>query len=174
MEPIVIVHGGAGDIPRSRIHGKLRGCKLAAQLGHYTLLKTGSVLDAVEEAVKHMELDDFFNAGYGSVLTCEGNVEMEASIMNGKDLKAGCVTGIVDVMHPISVARRVMEKTPHNFLGFNGAMKFVMSQGIEMVEPGSLVTEYAREALEDWRDSQKTGGIIKFAKTEIGHRKDEV
>lgn len=47
---------------------------------------------------------------------------MEASIMNGKDLKAGCVTGIVDVMHPISVARRVMEKTPHNFLGFIGAI----------------------------------------------------
>lgn len=174
MEPIVIVHGGAGDIPRSRIHGKLRGCKLAAQLGHYTLLKTGSVLDAVEEAVKHMELDDFFNAGYGSVLTSDGNVEMEASIMNGKDLKAGCVTGIVDVMHPISVARRVMEKTPHNFLGFNGAMKFIKKQGIEMVEPGSLVTEYAREALKNWKDSQKTGGIIKFIKTEIIHIKEEV
>ena len=53
-------------------------------------------------------------------------------------------------------------------------MKFVKQQNIEMVEPGSLVTEYAREALEDWRDSQKTGGIIKFAKTEIGHRKEEV
>jgi beta-aspartyl-peptidase (threonine type) len=93
--------------------------------------------------------------------------------MDGKSLKVGCVAGIVDIMHPISVARRVMEKTPHNFLGFEGAMTFARAQNFETLPPGSLVTEYAKEALEDWKDVQKKGGI-RFAKTEIGHKEDEV
>lgn len=172
MQPIVIVHGGAGDIPKSRVHGKLRGVRQSAQIGYYTLMETGSALNAVEAAVQHMELDDFFNAGYGAVLTTEGTVELEASVMDGKTLKAGCVAGVVDVMHPISVARRVMEKTPHNFLGFHGANRFIKQQEFKLLEPGALVTEYAKEALADWKEEQKSGGLT-FAKTEIGHRKDE-
>jgi L-asparaginase / beta-aspartyl-peptidase len=93
MEPIMLVHGGAGDIPRSRIHGKLRGVRQAAQIGYYILMQTGCAMDAVEAAVQHMEIDDFFNAGYGAVLTTEGTVELEASVMDGKTLKAGCVAG---------------------------------------------------------------------------------
>ena len=67
-----------------------------------------------------------------------------------------------------------MEKTPHNFLGFDGAKKFIKQQGFELVDPNSLISDYAREALDDWTNTQKTGGILRFAKTEIGHRKDEV
>lgn len=63
FEPIVLVHGGAGAIPDSRDHGKLVGCKLATKLGYKKLMETGSVLDAVEEAVRSMELDEYFNAG---------------------------------------------------------------------------------------------------------------
>lgn len=63
MEPIVLVHGGAGDIPDSRDTGKLIGCKLATRRGFDKLLATGSVLEAVEEAVRSMELDEYFNAG---------------------------------------------------------------------------------------------------------------
>lgn len=63
IEPIVLVHGGAGDIPDSRDNGKFVGCKLAARLGYAKLKSTGSVLEAVEEAVRSMELDDNFNAG---------------------------------------------------------------------------------------------------------------
>lgn len=135
-------------------------------------MQTGNALEAVEAAVKHMELDQDFNAGYGSVLTTEGTVEMEASIMDGKTLKAGCVTGVVDIMHPITVARRVMDKTPHNFLGFHGANKFIKQQEFELVEPGSLVTDHAVQALEHWKEDKKSGNL-KFAKTEIGHGKDE-
>ncbi|CRK91256.1 CLUMA_CG004936, isoform A [Clunio marinus] len=166
------VHGGAGDIPMSRVHGKLRGVKQAAQLGFYVLNQTGSAMDAVEAAVKHMEIDDFFNAGYGAVVTTEGTVELEASVMDGNTLKAGCVAGVIDIMHPISVARRVMEKTPHNFLGFHGANQFIKQQEFEVLKPGSLVTDYAREALEEWKECQRSGGL-KFAKTEIGRRHDE-
>lgn len=63
IEPIVLVHGGAGDIPDSRDHGKLVGCKLATKSGYKKLMSTGSVLEAVEEAVRSMELDEYFNAG---------------------------------------------------------------------------------------------------------------
>lgn len=63
MEPVVLVHGGAGDIPDSRDDGKKQGTKLAARLGYKKLLSGGSVIDAVEEAVRAMELDENFNAG---------------------------------------------------------------------------------------------------------------
>ena len=150
MEPIVLVHGGAGDIPDSRDAGKLSGCIVAAKIGYQCLSAGGSVLDAVELAVKSMELDENFNCGYGSVLTLKGTVEMEASIMNGSDLRAGCCTLIQDIVHPISFARRVMEKTPHNFLGGRAAMDFAVAQGFTVGSPGSMVTEKAREALEDF------------------------
>lgn len=172
MDPIVLVHGGAGDIPKSRVQGKLRGVRQAASIGFYYLGQTGSALEAVIAAVKHMELDDNFNAGYGAVLTTEGTVELEASIMDGKTLKAGCIAGVVDIMHPIAAAQRVMEKTPHNFLGFHGANKFIKQQEFPQLKPGALITDYAREALEDWKQEQKSGGV-KFAKTEIGHKRDE-
>lgn len=136
-------------------------------------MHNGSALDAVEAAVKHMELDDNFNAGYGAVLTTEGTVELEASVMDGKTLKAGCVSGVVDIMHAVTAARRVMEKTPHNFLGFHGANEFIKQQkDFELLKPNALVTDYAKDALEDWKKSQKTGGLL-FAKTEIGHKRDE-
>lgn len=173
MEPIVLVHGGAGDIPQSRVSGKLRGVRQSAQIGYYILMQTGCAMDAVEAAVKHMELDGDFNAGLGSVLTTEGTIEMEASVMDGKTLKAGCCTGVVDVMHPISVARRVMEKTPHNFLGFHGANRFIKQQEIETLQPGVLITDQAKDALEDWKEEQRSGNL-RFAKTEIGHKGNEV
>jgi L-asparaginase / beta-aspartyl-peptidase len=169
MQPIVLVHGGAGDIPTSRVNGKIVGCKLAAKLGYKILQETNNVLDAVEVAVRSMELDENFNCGYGSVLTTAGCVEMEASIMHGAEGKAGCCSLVEDIMHPISVARLVMEKTPHNFLAGVGVMDFAREQGIEVMSPpGQLVTEYARQALEEWKKQHKKHGEVKFARTEIG------
>lgn len=150
MDPIVLVHGGAGDIPDSRNTGKLTGTKLAARLGYKVLMGGGSVVDAVEEAVKSMELDDNFNCGYGSVLTLAGTVELEASIMNGQDLSAGCCTLLNDIYHPISVARKIMEDTPHTFLGGQSAMEFAVTKGFVVQPPGCMVTEKAKEALEDF------------------------
>ncbi|XP_058442715.1 probable isoaspartyl peptidase/L-asparaginase GA20639 [Malaya genurostris] len=166
LEPIVLVHGGAGDIPRERVEGKLEGVRLAATIGYRKLQETGNVLDAVEEAVRSMELDPYFNAGYGSVLTSDGNVEMEASIMNGATLRAGCVSLVNDIYHPISLARKVM-KTPHNFLAGDGAMRLAEQEGIQKLEPGQLVTDYARIALEEWREGQLRGEM-EYARTEIG------
>jgi beta-aspartyl-peptidase (threonine type) len=151
MEPIVLVHGGAGDIPDSRVPLKLTGVKKAASLGYQILKNGGSVVDAVEEAVKSMEDDEAFNAGYGSVLNLDGNVEMDASIMIGATLNSGAVTVVKDIAHPITLARRVMEKTPHFLLAGEGANRFAKEQGFPTVPAGALVSKYAEEALENFK-----------------------
>lgn len=157
----MLVHGGAGDIPDSRVNGKILGVKLSANIGYGILKNGGSVVDAVEAAVKSMELDESFNAGYGSVLNLDGEVEMDASIMIGSNLSAGAVTIVKDIAHPITLARLVMEKTPHVLLAGHGANKFAREQGIETLPEGTLVSKYALEALEDFK---KTGDN----RTEIG------
>ncbi|GLV32979.1 uncharacterized protein CBL_08958 [Carabus blaptoides fortunei] len=161
MECIILVHGGAGDIPDSRVPGKISGVKLAANVGYKVLNQGGNALDAVEAAIRVMEDDENFNAGFGSVLNLAGEVEMGASIMNGTDLGAGAVALLQDVANPISVARRVMECTPHVLLGAHGASKFARDQGFPIVSPASLVSDYARQALDEFK---RTG----YVRTEIG------
>lgn len=151
MEPIVLVHGGAGDIPDSRVNGKISGVKEAAKIGYNLLKNGGTVVDAVEAAVKYMEDDEAFNAGYGSVLNLDGEVEMDASIMVGSNLSAGAVTIVKNIPHPISLARLVMEKTPHVLLAGHGANKFAKEQGIPTLPEGKLVSKYALEALENFK-----------------------
>ncbi|XP_055383100.1 probable isoaspartyl peptidase/L-asparaginase GA20639 [Condylostylus longicornis] len=153
FEPIVLVHGGAGDISISSIPFKLKGVKLAARTGYKKLLETGNVLDAVEEAVRSMEIDEYFNAGFGSVLTWNGTVEMDASIMNGYNLDAGCVSLAENILHPISLARHVMYKTRHTYLAGDGLMNFAKNENFEILPPGALVTKRAQKALEDYKNS---------------------
>ncbi|KAJ6636748.1 putative isoaspartyl peptidase/L-asparaginase [Pseudolycoriella hygida] len=170
IEPVVIVHGGAGVTPDSRDIANYLGTKLAARIGYDKLLSGGSVLDAVEEAVRSMELDENFNAGLGSVLNVDGIASMEASIMSGNNLNAGCVTMVEDILHPISLARRVMENTNHTFLGGDGAMSLAKEQGIEILTPkGQLVTQRAKDALEAFKNCKAKGLCTLDAKTEIGH-----
>lgn len=140
IQPILLIHGGAGAISDDRVAGKFAGLKRAIRESMHYLVpenadQEGSALDAVEAAVKVMECDGHFNAGYGSVLNLEGNVEVEASIMNGQDLAAGCVTLLHDIMHPISVARVVMQHTKHTFLGGQAAQTFAINEGFEQL-PG--------------------------------------
>ncbi|CAG9860104.1 unnamed protein product [Phyllotreta striolata] len=163
MEPILLIHGGAGNIPDARVPGKISGCKRSLRMGYDVLKNGGTALDAVEAAVRYMEDDENFNAGYGSVLNLDGEVEMDASIMVGSTLSAGAVTVVRDIKNPISLARLVMEKTPHVLLAGAGANKFASENGVPTVAPGSLVTQAAREALENFK---KKGGKL----TEIGHK----
>lgn len=109
------------------------------------------------------------------MLTIDGNVELEASIMDGRNLHGGCVTGIKDILYPITVARRVMDKTNHNFLGGDGAMEFARNEGFEILKPpGQLVTPYALEALDEYKAELATGRDMTYAKTEIGHNENEI
>lgn len=111
--------------------------------------------------------------GYGSVLTFDGTVEMEASIMDGRNLKAGICTLVEDIYHPITLAKTVMLKTNHTFLGGPSVMKFARQQNFEILPPGSLVTEFAKEALEEYKKHHAAGLDTTNAPTEIG-RRDEV
>jgi len=145
----IIVHGGAGTIKKEeRIPKVLDGVKEAILAG-WKELKRGSALDAVEEAVKALEDNPIFNAGTGSVLTLDGKVEMDAAIMRGKTLEAGAVAGIQGVKNPISVARKVMEKTDHVLLSGEGAVKFARLLGFGEYNP---ITD---ERLGQWEDLRK-------------------
>lgn len=124
---VLMVHGGAGAVSNNEAYRE--GMKRALQEGERILQSGGSALDAVERSVSVLEDDPVFNAGKGSVLNEDGEVEMDASIMEGKTLHAGAVAGVRGVKNPVSLARAVMEKTQHVFLIGDGAMAFAKSIG---------------------------------------------
>lgn len=104
----------------------------------------------------------------------DGDVEMEASIMDGRNLNAGCCTLVQDIHHSISLARDVMLKTNHTFLGGVNVNKFARELGYEILPSGALVTQFAKEALEEYKKQHALGADVTNAPTEIGNRNDEV
>lgn len=130
--------------------------KDALNAGYSVLKSGGSSLDAVEVAVKVLEDSPLFNAGKGSVFTAEGTNEMDASIMEGKTLKAGSVAGVTTIKNPISAARKVMEKSPHVMMTGKGAEKFAAEQKLEIVSP-----EYFFDSLryKQWQKIKETEKI---------------
>uniref|UniRef100_A0A8D0VA72 Isoaspartyl peptidase/L-asparaginase n=1 Tax=Sus scrofa TaxID=9823 RepID=A0A8D0VA72_PIG len=145
-----------------------QGIVKAATVGYNILKEGGSAVDAVEGAVVVLEDDAEFNAGHGSVLNENGEVEMDASIMNGKDLSAGAVSAVRCVANPIKLARLVMEKTHHCFLTDQGAAKFAADNGIPAIPGEQLVTERNKKRLEKEKhekcaqksDPQKSLGTV--------------
>lgn len=123
------IHGGAGTILQSTMTPEKElayknGLQDAIEAGESILKSGGSAFDAVELAIIQLENNPLFNAGKGAVFTNTGTHEMDASIMNGKDLRAGAIAGVQGVKNPISLARAVMEKSEHVLLTGNGAMEF--------------------------------------------------
>ena len=141
MSYAIVVHGGAGP-KRDQEEGEAAraGCLAAAELGAAVLAKGGSALDAVEQAARALEDNPLFNSGLGAVLNADGEVELDASVMNGETLQAGAVAVVKTVKNPVSLARLVMEKTPHVLLVGDGADAFARAQGVPAIVPGSLVT----------------------------------
>lgn len=129
------VHGGAGKWRSERSKSGVEGVKRAAGIGMGILKHGGSSVDSVMEAVVVMEDDGLFNAGYGSSLSMEKKVEMEASIMDGKTLQAGAAALLSDVKNPIRLARVVMEKTDHVFVVGEGAEKLAKAERLERRKP---------------------------------------
>lgn len=159
----IAVHGGAGVIPaaeltpaRRRAFNQALGAALRA--GFELMEAGGASLDAVVAAVKALEDDPLFNAGRGSVLTAGGHHELDASIMDGRDLRAGSVAGVRHVRNPVELARLVMDRSPHVMLAGPGADEFALEMGLEPVPNGFFSTERRRAELErHLRGEARTG-----------------
>ncbi|AEG51020.1 Asparaginase [Sphingobium chlorophenolicum L-1] len=145
----IIVHGGAKTIDPA-LHARNRGgCRAAAAAGATVLRYGGCAVAAVEAAIRVLEDDDIFNAGFGSVLNADGEVEMDAAIMDGRDLSVGGVTGVRRIRNPIAAARMILPARPV-LLAAEGAERFVAGQGMAlcdpagMIAPGRMASEYAK------------------------------
>jgi len=148
----IVLHGGAGIIERSSMNPQTEAAyraslKQALEAGTAILDRGGSSLDAVEAAIRVMEDDPLFNAGRGSVFTADGKIELDAAIMNGATLEAGAVADVTHTRHPISLARAVMEKSPHVFLVGQGADAFSVQAGLEQVDQSFFFTERRWQSL---------------------------
>jgi L-asparaginase / beta-aspartyl-peptidase len=150
MKTAIIVHGGAGawDMDSERLQQGKLACRRAAQAGQAVLLKGGNALDAVETAVRILEDSSYLDAGRGSYLNAEGQIEMDALIMNGRTLELGAVGAIQLIQNPISLARRVMEDSPHCFLVGHGAEAFAERIGIPRCTLEDLVARESMDALD--------------------------
>uniref|UniRef100_A0A3B4ZVU6 Isoaspartyl peptidase/L-asparaginase n=1 Tax=Stegastes partitus TaxID=144197 RepID=A0A3B4ZVU6_9TELE len=151
MSAVLVVHGGAWAIPDELAKASVDGVKTAACEGFAVLKRGGSALDAVEAAVRTLEDNAVFNS-HGAALNTDGEVELDAIIMDGRTLACGAVSSVQNIAHPVSLARAVMEKTSHVMLTGRGANLFAESIGITTVPTDTLVTEYERK---EW-EKQKT------------------
>lgn len=151
------IHGGAGVIDRGVLTPEKdkvyrAGLDAALQAGGAILDKGGTALDAVAAAVRVLEDNPLFNAGRGAVFTADGRNELDASIMDGRTLKAGAVAGVTRTRHPVDLARAVMERSPHVMLAGPGADRFSEEQGLEQVDPSWFRTEERWQQFEAWRE----------------------
>ncbi|PWA65034.1 peptidase T2, asparaginase 2, nucleophile aminohydrolase [Artemisia annua] len=140
----IAVHGGAGvdpNLPTERQEQAKQLLTRCLNLGIEALRSSVSAIDVVELVVRELESDPLFNSGRGSALNENGTVEMEASIMDGSGRRCGAVSGLTTVKNPISLARLVMDKSPHSYLAFSGAEKFARQMGVETVENDYFITQ---------------------------------
>ena len=158
----IVIHGGAGtinkSIPDSLKEKYLTSLSEALMIGKEVLEKGGKSINAVEQVVRYLENNPLFNAGKGAVYTSDGTHELDASIMDGSNLSTGAVTLIKRVKNPITLARHVMEKTPHVLLGGEGAEKFAEEMGLEIVENNYFDTENRQNQLK--KEKEKVKGTV--------------
>lgn len=151
--PVIAIHGGAGTIARELLTPEKeaefhQALEAALDAGWKVLDAEGSALDAVEQAVRSLEDCPLFNAGRGAVFNAAGEIELDASIMDGATLRAGAVTNVRTVRNPVSLARAVMAHTPHVLLAGAGAEAFARERALEIVPPDYFETDARRAALQ--------------------------
>ena len=162
--PAILVHGGAGNLgpddPASfgTDAPRLVGVREAARAAWEILSAGGSALDAVEAAVRTLEDDPTYNSATGACLTAAGDVELDASIMDGQTLRCGAVAVVKDVKNPLALARRVMERSEHVLLAGTGASAFAREVGIAAYDNALLVTPPQRARWERLRGTGEMGG----------------
>jgi beta-aspartyl-peptidase (threonine type) len=160
----IIVHGGVGAVPGDREYVVVDGVREAVLTGNGVLDAGGSSLDAVEAAIKVLEDNAQFNSGTGSVLTFDGEVEMDAAVAYGPSLEFGAIAGIKNIQHPISLARMVMEKTDHVLLQGDGAQEFARMLG---VPPHNPITEERRAQWHKYREKFLRGDTGDWPKLRV-------
>lgn len=144
----LVIHAGAWNIPDDEKEAHLNGLRTALECGWKVLKQKGSAVDAVEAAVVVMEDDPTFDAGRGSILNMDGSIEMDASIMDGKNLEAGGVAALRNFPNPVKVARKVMEETDHVLLAGEGCEAFARKMGFQPVPIKTLLTSRELKRLE--------------------------
>ena len=146
----LVIHGGAvtmkpGELSPEEEAAQRAGLAEALQVGWEILHRGGPALDAVEAVVRSLEDNEHFNAGRGSGLTQQGEVKMDAAIMDGRTLNAGAVCAVPYVQNPISLARAVMEHSPHVCLSEVGALELALEKGLPVKAPSYFLTEKTRQ-----------------------------
>jgi beta-aspartyl-peptidase (threonine type) len=138
------------------------GLEAALAAGSSILEKQENALDAVEAAVRVLEEDSCFNAGRGSVLTAAGCIELDAAIMDGRDRRAGAVSGLRTTRAPISLARRLLDDGPHVFLSGHGADDFARDHGFEQVENSWFEVPERRAQLDELMNAGGFDDEVKY------------
>jgi len=158
----LVIHGGAGTLRRESMSAETEqafrtALRHALEAGHAVLMAGGDSLTAVERAVNSMEDCPLFNAGRGSTFTLDGTIEMDAAIMEGAGRKAGAVAMVRGIRNPISLARRVMEHSPHVLLCGEGAHRLAREGGVATEPDAYFHTDWRWRAMQASRDPSKGG-----------------
>lgn len=164
-EYVIVVHGGAGDVAKlendpARSVQYYAALDSALMIGDRILAGGGDGPEAVMAVINYFEGNPMFNAGRGATCTAEGTFELDASIMEGKDLSAGAVAGVKTVKHPINAAYAVKTKTPHVMLSGVGAERFATEQGLELVDNMYFATPKTMEWVEKLKAESKKNGTV--------------
>jgi beta-aspartyl-peptidase (threonine type) len=167
-QPILVVHGGAWAIPDDMVEAHLNGVRNAIAAGWRVLEKSGSALDAVEEAVVILENDEAFDAGRGSFLNREGKVQLDALIMDGATLKTGGVGCVEHIANPVRAARKVLSESPHVYFVAEGAERFAEQHGVPLCKNDDLIIPREIERLRAFQQTPSSSSDDLFAPT-ISH-----
>jgi beta-aspartyl-peptidase (threonine type) len=175
--PVLVVHGGAWAIPDDMVDAHLLGVRRALDAGWKVLEKGGRALDAIQTAIVTMEDDDTFDAGYGSFLTRDGRVQMDALMMDGNTLRAGGVGCVERIKNPILASRLVLDESPHVYFVTEGAERFAEEHGMKLCRNEDLVIprEVARlkeaqaKAAAGEPDTTFAGDVPATSRMDAGH-----
>ena len=161
--PVLVVHGGAWDIPDDMVEAHLNGVRNASAAGWRVLEAGGSALDAVEEAVVVLEDDETFDAGRGSFLNRDGKVQLDAFIMDGSTLRGGGVGCVERLRNPVRAARKILSDSPHVYFVAEGAERFAAEHGIALCRNEDLVIPREVERLQAYQAQASKDGNDLFA-----------
>src|SRR5215218_2037690 len=147
MTIAMIVHSGASPVPDEEAEAYKCGCLAAVQAGWAVLERGGNACDAVEAAIRVFEADATFNAAHGGFLNADGEVQLDAALMEGGDLRFGALAAAQGLRHPISVARQILDVGPLLLSG-KGVTRFGEAHGAELCDPAEQITKKARQQWE--------------------------